>query len=73
MKRSRRHHSPKFKPEAVALAVGYGYDCIAAPHSTKILSCTYELNPSLILVVVKEARLILPENALMAFVAWVLI
>ena len=30
MKRSRRHHSPEFKREAVVLAVEHGYGCTAA-------------------------------------------
>jgi transposase len=33
MKRTRRHHSPEFKREAVALVVEYGYSCTAAGRS----------------------------------------
>ncbi len=33
MKRTRRHHSPAFKPEAVALVVEHGYSCTAAERS----------------------------------------
>ena len=33
MKRPRRHHSPEFKREAVALVVEHGYSCTAAGRS----------------------------------------
>ena len=33
MKRVRRHHSPEFKREAVALVVEHGYSCTAAGRS----------------------------------------
>ena len=33
MKRTRRHHSPEFKREAVALVLEHGYSCTAAGHS----------------------------------------
>jgi transposase len=33
MKRTRRHHSPECKREAVALVVEHGYSCTAAGHS----------------------------------------
>ena len=33
MKRTRRHHSPEFKREAVSLVVEHGYSCTAAGHS----------------------------------------
>ena len=33
MKRQRRHHSPEFKREAVALVVEHGYSCAAAGRS----------------------------------------
>lgn len=33
MKRTRRHHSPEFKREAVALVVEHGYSCAAAGRS----------------------------------------
>jgi transposase len=33
MKQSRRHHSPEFKREAVALVVEQGYSCAAAGRS----------------------------------------
>jgi transposase len=33
MKRTRRHHSPEFKREAVALVVEQGYSCTAAGRS----------------------------------------
>ena len=33
MKRTRRHHSPEFKREAVALVVEQGYSCAAAGRS----------------------------------------
>ena len=33
MKRPRRHHSPEFKQEAVALVVEHGYSCAAAGRS----------------------------------------
>ena len=33
MKRVRRHHSPEFKREAVALVVEHGYSCMAAGRS----------------------------------------
>ena len=33
MKRQRRHHSPEFKREAVALVVEHGYSCMAAGRS----------------------------------------
>jgi transposase len=33
MKRTRRHHSPEFKREAVALVVDHGYSCTAAGRS----------------------------------------
>ena len=33
MKRTRRHHSPAFKREAVALVVEHGYSCTAAGRS----------------------------------------
>ena len=33
MKQSRRHHSPEFKREAVALVVEHGYSCAAAGRS----------------------------------------
>ncbi|GJL63171.1 MAG: transposase [Nitrospirales bacterium] len=33
MKRTRRHHSPEFKQEAVALVVDHGYSCAAAGRS----------------------------------------
>ena len=33
MKRTRRHHSPEFKREAVALVVEHGYSCTAAGRS----------------------------------------
>ena len=33
MERTRRHHSPEFKREAVALVVEHGYSCAAAGRS----------------------------------------
>ena len=33
MKRTRRHHSPEFKREAVGLVVEHGYSCAAAGRS----------------------------------------
>jgi len=33
MKRQRRHHSPEFKREAVALVIEHGYSCAAAGRS----------------------------------------
>jgi transposase len=33
MGRTRRHHSPEFKREAVALVVEHGYSCAAAGRS----------------------------------------
>ena len=33
MKRQRRHHSPEFKREAVALVVEHGYSCAATGRS----------------------------------------
>ena len=33
MKQTRRHHSPEFKREAVALVVEHGYSCTAAGRS----------------------------------------
>ena len=36
MKRTRRHHSPEFKREAVALVVEQGYSCAAAGRSLGI-------------------------------------
>ncbi len=33
MKRTRRHHSPEFKREAVALVVEHGYSCTTAGRS----------------------------------------
>lgn len=33
MNRTRRHHSPEFKREAVALVVEHGYSCTAAGRS----------------------------------------
>jgi len=33
MKRARRHHSPEFKREAVALVMEHGYSCAAAGRS----------------------------------------
>ena len=33
MKRTRRHHRPEFKQEAVALVVQHGYSCTAAGRS----------------------------------------
>ena len=36
MKQQRRHHSPEFKREAVALVVEHGYSCAAAGRSLGI-------------------------------------
>ena len=36
MKRTRRHHSPEFKREAVGLVVEHGYSCAAAGRSLGI-------------------------------------
>ena len=38
MKRTRRHHSPEFKREAVALVVEHGYSCAAAGRSLGVSS-----------------------------------
>ena len=38
MKRTRRHHSPEFKREAVALVVEHGYSCTAAGRSLGVNS-----------------------------------
>ena len=38
MKQSRRHHSPAFKREAVALVVEQGYSCAAAGRSLGVSS-----------------------------------
>ncbi len=38
MKRTRRHHSPEFKREAVALVVEHGYSCTAAGRSLGVSS-----------------------------------
>jgi transposase len=38
MKRTRRHHSPEFKREAVALVMEHGYSCAAAGRSLGVSS-----------------------------------
>jgi transposase len=36
MKRQRRHHSPEFKREAIALVMEHGYSCAAAGRSLEV-------------------------------------